>query len=211
MTSLFAVHNWCGMTNEKVQTDNIYICSFMTGGRNCVVENLSSCRHKLVQHVSFHFGTCRLCFISPPSVSLSPYIFALFPLAFLSGFISSPHSSPACWFYCIKTERIGQHNSTLRVPCMPVNFVLFKRWNAEIEGKRGGRKCARSHFRQQLTSRKWAEAICNLLWCSFTSRRHLLHQWQRRLQWGGALLWSRKIFRERAPLQILLEWGEAGR
>lgn len=60
-----------------------------------------------------------------------------------------------------------------------------------------------NHFQLQLTTGKWADAMCNLLWCSFTSQCRLLHQWQQRLQeWGGALLCNGKIFREWAPLQI---------
>lgn len=80
----------------------------------------------------------------------------------------------------------------------------------EREIKERRKRGEENNFQLQLTTGKWAEAICNLLWCSFTSRRRLLHQWQQRLQWGGALLWSGRIFSEWAPLQILLERGEAG-
>lgn len=100
-----------------------------------------------------------------------------------------------------------------RVRWKLVNFILLrvKCWGAQgrkkaekgvMKGKKEKRagECVRAakekYFQLQLTTGKWAEAICrpNLLWCSFASRRRLPHQWQRRLQWGGALLWGGKIF-----------------
>lgn len=68
------------------------------------------------KHVSFlgkKTGSILFGSIFPLSLTL---FLSFSPLVVLSLFISSPRSSPACWLYCVKLQRKGQHDSTFTCP-----------------------------------------------------------------------------------------------